>query len=133
MRILVTGSRDWSDNKTLFDALSYTYLDWKKSNPPGGEGFIVVHGAARGADTIAGSWVEAMAHADAHITVEAHAADWARYGNVAGHKRNQEMLETGIDLVLAFQLDKSPGTKGCVKMAKRMDIPVKEFSPPKLW
>jgi hypothetical protein len=133
MRVLVTGSRDWSDGKTLYDALSYTYLDWKKSNPSGGEEFIVVHGAARGADTIAGSWVKAMARADAHITVETHPADWAKYGNVAGHKRNQEMLDTGIDLVLAFQVNNSPGTKGCIRMARKMSIPVKEFHTPKLW
>jgi hypothetical protein len=132
MRVLVTGSRDWSDGKTLHHALTYTYLDWKESRP-GNEDFVVVHGAARGADTLAGTWVGTIGRMDSHIKVEEHPADWARYGNVAGHKRNQEMLDTGIDLVLAFQVDKSPGTKGCVKMAKRMDIPVKEFSPPKLW
>jgi YspA, cpYpsA-related SLOG family len=133
MRVLVTGSRDWSDGKTLQDALTYTYLDWKKSDPPAEEDFVVVHGAARGADTLAGAWVESIGKVDTHIKVETHPANWEKYGNVAGHKRNQEMLDTGIDLVLAFQVGKSPGTKGCVKMAKRMDIVVKEFCPPKLW
>lgn len=132
MRVLVTGSRDWGDEQTVYEALNQTYIAWIQS-PSRDKEFVVVHGGARGADTIADQWTRDVVLVEGPILCEQHFADWARCGNVAGHKRNQEMLDTGIDLVLAFQVGKSPGTKGCVKMAKRMDIPVKEFSPPKLW
>lgn len=132
MRVLVTGSRDWSDGKTLYDALSYTYLDWKRSGPPYSEEFVVVHGAARGADTLAQAWVESVGSQDAYITAESYPAEWERYGAAAGHKRNKVMVDTGIDLCLAFPLGKSPGTRGCMRLAKKAGIPVKQFQP-KLW
>jgi hypothetical protein len=132
MRVLVTGSRDWSDPGIINKALIQAYSWWTEIDPWGTE-FVVVHGAARGADTMADEWACTQAATEPRIKPESHPADWERYGNAAGHKRNQEMLDTGIDLVLAFQWsEKSPGTKGCVRMAKRMGIPVKQFKP-KLW
>ena len=43
--------------------------------------------------------------------VECHTAQWAKYGKAAGPMRNQEMLDSGIDLVVAF-----PGGRGTADM-----------------
>lgn len=59
---------------------------------------LVVHGGARGADTLAGKWAEGRG-----IPVRVYPADWNRYGKGAGPKRNQQMLdEADPDVVIAF-------------------------------
>lgn len=70
---------------------------------------VIVHGAARGADTIARLVAE-----DLGLATEAHPADWKKHGKAAGPIRNQEMLDSGIDLVIAF-----PGGNGTADMVKR--------------
>lgn len=133
MRVLVTASRDWSDERSINLALTQEYVNWKEDTPDDTE-FVVVHGKCRGGDILADRWAKKMHQTDPRVRPEEHPADWERYGTAAGHIRNQEMLDTTIDRVLGFRWsEKSPGTKGCVKMAKRMGIVVKEFHPPKLW
>lgn len=58
---------------------------------------IIVHGAARGADTLGGNWATARG-----LTVEAYPADWIAEPRAAGPIRNQQMLDTGIDFGIAF-------------------------------
>ncbi len=43
-------------------------------------------------------------------------ADWANYGKGAGHIRNQQMLDSGIDLAIEF-----PGGRGTADMRRRLD------------
>lgn len=91
---------------------------------------ILIHGGARGIDTIAGDVATAMGN----ISVEAFPADWDAYGRAAGPKRNQQMLDQLLALredghtvaVLAFHddLDSSKGTKQMVSIAKRAGIAV---------
>lgn len=133
MRVLVTGSRKWSDSDVINKALNEVFKEWVTKQPPELE-FVVVHGGAPGADFLADQWARKMGVVESRVARDEYRADWENHGLSAGHKRNQEMLDTGINLVLAFQWSKkSPGTKGCIKMAKRMGIVVKEFHPPKLW
>lgn len=57
------------------------------------------------------------------LAVEVHPADWGRYGKAAGPIRNQEMLESGIDLVIAL-----PGGRGTADMVRRAEgagVPVR--------
>ena len=81
------------------------------------DGATVVHGAARGADVRAGE-----AALRRGLWVEAHPADWFRYGNAAGPIRNQEMINAGADVVIAF-----PGGRGTADLCRRAEaagIPV---------
>lgn len=115
-RILACGDRRWTRASVITRAL----LEHVHA------GDVVVHGAARGADTIAGELAAGMDG----VTVEAYPADWKRYHRAAGPIRNQQMLDTGIDLVLAFHDDiaSSRGTADMVRRAQRKGIPVKIFT-----
>lgn len=113
-RVLVTGSRNWADREAIFNAL----LDqWEQS---GGE-MAVIHGGARGADQIAHRWATAT---EMGVSVEVHPADWDRHGKAAGFIRNQQMVDAGADVCLAFPLGESPGTRHCMKAAEKAGIPV---------
>lgn len=116
MRILVTGSRRWTDTKLIHEVLE----PWFTSHPDA----VLVHGAAVGADTIAKNiWVSFGGK------VEPHRADWSKYGKAAGPIRNREMVEAGADVCLAFMLPDSTGTADCVKRAKAAGIKTYEFQP----
>ena len=113
-RVLVTGSRNYDDKNTLFDALADQYEP----------GMIVVHGGARGADTIACEWVKKMQSLGYQVTTEVHQADWYEYGKAAGLVRNEVMVDAGADVCLAFPLGESRGTRHCMSAAEKAGIPV---------
>jgi hypothetical protein len=102
VKILVTGSRDWTDRVLLAEALWQAAL--KQSE------VVVVHGAARGADTLAGD----IAHGRGWTPVPVP-ADWDQHGKAAGPIRNRQIWKEhpDIDVVLAFVTDwaESKGTK----------------------
>lgn len=96
-RILVTGSRDWKMRDWLYEVLRDTYREFDREA-------ILVHGAAtKGVDAMADHmWREKVGEA----YIEHYPAKWNVDGKVdktAGFKRNQEMVDTKPDLVLAFQ------------------------------
>lgn len=99
MKILVCGGRDFDDFRLLTDEL--TALSLKHTID------LVIHGGARGADTLAGLWAKTN-----KIPVQVFMADWNKYKSAAGHIRNKKMLLEGKpDLVVAF-----PGGKGTANM-----------------
>lgn len=78
----------------------------------------VIHGCARGADTLAGWWARAR-----RLPVHAFPADWERYGKAAGMIRNRAMLKAGRpDVVVAFAGGK--GTTNMVSLAVAASVPV---------
>lgn len=101
MRVLVTGGRDFSDYSLLFEV-----MDQIHSLRPI---MVVMHGAARGADSLAGAWAR-----DRGIVVEQYLAKWAEHGKAAGPIRNQQMLDASPDMVVAF-----PGGSGTADMVRR--------------
>jgi hypothetical protein len=114
VKILVCGSRTYTDAATLRFVLSaWTF---------GRENVTIIHGAARGADTLADQWATEEA-----IPVERYPADW-KWGKAAGPIRNKQMLAEGRpDLVVAFldkPLNQSRGTWNMVKLAKAAGVPV---------
>lgn len=120
LRILITGSREWADREAITRALVKAGRD-AKVHP---QKVTVVHGGARGVDTLAGEIAAGFGCA-----VEVHRADWVRHGRSAGHRRNASMVALGADLVLAFHLNGSPGTAHCMALARKAGIPVVEHTP----
>lgn len=115
MRILACGDREWTDRQLLSEVLDSVGAQYAWD-------FVLIHGAARGADTMAAEWAESR-----DIPVVSFPAQWEKYGRAAGPVRNEEMLKMGIDLVVAFHDDirKSRGTKHMVGIARRDGVPVK--------
>jgi len=103
-RVLVCGGRDYDDRESLATVLDAAH----QANPIE----CLIHGAARGADTLAADW--ALSH---DVLCNAYPADWERDGRAAGPKRNQKMLDVGRPhMVIAF-----PGGKGTADMIRRAE------------
>ena len=113
MRILITGGRDWSDRETILQSLLTASEDIPWSE------VTVVHGGARGADTIASEVATALG-----MKVEAHLADWKAYHKAAGPLRNQKMVDLDADVCLAFLQAGSKGTKDCIMRVIEAGIPI---------
>jgi hypothetical protein len=115
MRIGVTISRDWDD----YEAIAYALYDVMR-----GVSFhkaTVVHGASQMDWFIAG-----VAHT-LGMDTEPHPADWKQLGKGAGFIRNQEMVDTGADVWLAFIKNNSAGASDCADRAEKAGIPVKRY------
>jgi hypothetical protein len=110
MRVLITGSRDWWDVTTIMGAL----LPIHEAHP---EAVLVSGGCPSGADAIA----EAIWHGfDGEV--EVHPANW-KLGKSAGILRNNEMVDLGADVCLAFRKNYSRGTTHCANAATMAGIP----------
>jgi hypothetical protein len=123
VRILVTGSRDWTDARVVEVALRAAWFEFGRYSHP--SGLTVVHGGAAGADRIAAAIAESV-----DWRTELHRADWATYGKAAGPIRNQAMVDAGADLVLAFPIGASIGTRDCIRRAEAAGIPVRVYEGP---
>jgi hypothetical protein len=98
VRVLVCGSRYYSDREAVFSTLDRLDVT------------VVITGGAAGADILAEHWAY-----ERGVPLEHYAADWKRHGKAAGPIRNQEMLDQDQpDLVLAF-----PGGRGTADMVRR--------------
>lgn len=116
IKILVSGDRNWNNWKRVSEI-----LDPHRDNLS-----EIIHGGARGADTIAAVW--AMRR---NIYGRLFKADWEKAGKAAGPIRNTKMLKNGKpDLVIAFHnnLEESKGTKHMVLIATKAGVPVEVYS-----
>jgi hypothetical protein len=116
MRVLVTGSRDWED----WRAVCRAFADIECAHP--GERFTLIHGTCTGADTIADTEAQRLGWA-----IERHPAKWLEHGKAAGPIRNQEMVDSGADICLAFIKDNSRGATHCANAAEKAGIAVRRF------
>ncbi len=107
MRVVVTGSRYWLDEQKIRDELSKLPVM-----------ATIVHGGCKtGADVIVQRVAEEM-----NMDVEVFEADWERHGKRAGPIRNQEMIDSEPDLVLAFPMKDSKGTWDCIRKSRAAHI-----------
>lgn len=109
-RVLVTGSRQWTDDAVIYRALA------AERNP--GQPITLVHGAAIGADEIAAYWADEFGW-----QIEPHkAADFP-----SPRARNLHMVNLGADVCLAFAARWASGTGMCARMARRAGIRVIDY------
>ena len=119
MRILITGSRNWTDFRAI-----HVLIGQKWEALPVGGTLYVRHGAnPNGADSIAQT--VALWNSSIGVVNEPYPADWEKYGKAAGMIRNAEMIaDNGVDEVHAFPLKESRGTAGMMNIAANNGIPV---------
>lgn len=125
MRVIVTGSRDFTDQALVWSVLDELYA-------VGGR-LLLVHGACpTGADKHANDWAilrQHGPHAGNNVLVDRFPANWS-HGRGAGMARNAQMVKAGADLVVAFFAPppaENKGTAGCVKLARRAGIEVVRY------
>lgn len=112
MRILITGSRDWTDHAVIEEVLSYQDDFYGR--------MVLVSGACpTGADMLCERYATLMGW-----TVERHPADWEKYGKKAGFTRNADMVNLGADLCAAFIKNNSLGATMCANLALQAHIPL---------
>lgn len=126
MRILCTGDRDWTNKFVVWMA----FMPLQKDT-------VIIHGAARGLDTIAAQCaLELGLQIDLPPTPEneigGYPADWTKYRRGAGPIRNSQMLKQGMpDEVWAWHDNlwlESKGTKNMVDQALLAGLPVTLFT-----
>lgn len=117
-RVMVTGSRHWDDAQAIFNRLAK--LD---------RSTVIVHGAARlGADAIADRAARRLG-----LACDPLPAKWrvdGIYNPRAGFERNDQMLDSGVVLVLAFRAGgMSNGTDHAIRGARQRGIEVEVHRP----
>ncbi len=108
VRVLVTGGRDYADRDTLFAALDLLHEKRVIS--------LVIHGAAKGADTFAGEW--AASRGVPALPFPVPKVDWHRFPGRAGNMRNQRQLDEGKPNVVV----RAPGGAGTLDMVTRAHV-----------
>ena len=123
MRILITGSRDWTNQNAVYGAIHMAIFEISEligSRTTGEPAVTIVHGhCPTGADAIANRMIG--------LEIERHPADWEEHGRAAGPIRNAEMVALGADVCLAFIKNNSKGATGCALLAEKAGIPTRRF------
>lgn len=110
LRVAVTGGRDYNDYYNIQRTLAKVSARFD---------ITVIHGAAKGADSLARIWCERT-----HTPMLPFPAQWDRYGTAAGGVRNQQMIDEGKpQLLLSFP--GGPGTRDMTDRCLAAGIPVK--------
>ncbi len=110
MRVIVCGGRNYAKREFMAEVIRGLAPET-----------TVVHGAAPGADTLAGELAK-----ERGLAVEEHPADWKKYGRSAGPLRNREMLAAGAELVVAFP--GGAGTGHMLGIAREAGLMIQDFS-----
>jgi hypothetical protein len=124
LRLLVCGSRTWTDAALLAEAVDRVVAMHGQDRA----GVVLIEGDARGADRLAGALAKARGW-----ELEVYPSDWQRHGRAAGMRRNARMLRQGHpERVIAFtdDLAASRGTADMVRRAHGAGIPVLVVSHP---
>ncbi len=116
--VLVCGSREWKDAAPIKTRLSLLP-----------RGSVVIHGAARGADQLAGTIAAGLGFEVREFPADWKNGPWTRNGkNLAGINRNTLMLDQRPDLVLAYQLNGSTGTQHTIDHARKRGIETEVYT-----
>lgn len=115
-RVLVCGGRGYDNRSKLFRILDSAL----EAATLAGKSFTLVHGGARGADSLSHVWASMRKE---HVTVRVYEADWETHGRSAGPIRNIKMLtESQPHVIIAFK--GGSGTAHMVKIGREAGIPV---------
>jgi hypothetical protein len=106
--VIICGSRHGTDKMRVWNRMAALPKD-----------AIVIEGGAAGVDQLAFWNADKLG-----LRHETYTAQWGLYGRGAGPRRNQQMLDAGADLVIAFPDAKSKGTLDMIRRARKAGVPV---------
>lgn len=117
MKIVVSGSRDWSDQSRIEKI--FLEIKEKRGGEEDGEEIELIHGDCQGLDILAGKVAKKLGW-----KVSTFPAQWGAYGKSAGPIRNRQMLDQKPDLVIWFHdnISESKGTKDLLNEAKKRKL-----------
>lgn len=116
-RVLVCGGRDYDNRERLYVILDKV----RKAATLAGKSFTLVHGGARGADSLSHEWAASRQISDVRV----HEADWQTHGRSAGPIRNIKMLTNeSPHVIVAFE--GGNGTAHMMKIGREAGVPVVE-------
>jgi hypothetical protein len=118
MNLGIVGYRKYTDYEEFQEVLKKRVDVLKKQL---GELASIITGDATGADAMARRYA-----AENNIPLVVKVADWQKYGNGAGPKRNQLIIDECTGLI-AFLSLKSKGTYDSIARARKKGIPVQIF------
>lgn len=113
MKLLIAGSRDFSDYKLLKDKVNEMRTRFKITE--------IVSGTARGADRLGERYAE-----NNNLSLSRFPADWNKYGKRAGYLRNAVMADY-CDIAIIFWNRESRGTKHMIDLMEKTQKPFKVF------
>jgi YspA, cpYpsA-related SLOG family len=140
VEIIVTGSRIWAERSLVFQALTQIRMTSGYGNDP--TKFHIKHGGnPSGADRYASEYSRmssiactiyvAMWNAPCTITCKPGHRKKRKNGEFycpsAGPLRNQQMVDDGADILIAFPLDSRSGTADCMMRAEKAGIPIENW------
>ena len=118
MRVIVCGGRNFHDYEALENYLDMLHTLHVFT--------LVIHGDARGADTLAKYWA-----GQRHIDSVAYPADWKLHPRGGGVIRNKRMLDEATpDMVIAFP--GGNGTKDMREQGTKAGLPVLDLRDAKV-
>lgn len=106
MKTIIAGSRQFNNYDTLLKVMEK--VPWTPT--------LVLSGAARGADKLGEDWATATS-----TRLRRFPAEWKKYGQDAGFKRNLQMAEEA-EALIAFWDGKSQGTKHMIDTARKRGL-----------
>lgn len=129
-RVLVTGGRDygrkwtgtqWDENERQIDRLFGVLDKALRAATLAGKHFALIHGGARGADSLSHKWAASRQLSDVRV----YEADWKTHGRRAGPIRNKKMLTNeSPHVIIAFK--GGNGTAHMMKIGREAGVPVYE-------
>lgn len=127
MRILITGSRNYKNKEAILEAIvkSAWILDTNALTEHQEEHTLILHGGAKGADTLAEQAAKQL-----ELPTEIIRPDYERYGGKAAPlKRNSELVKRSEMTVAAYGegRDRKGGTWDTAKKTLKANKPLLEI------
>lgn len=111
MKIIIAGSRDFSNYELLRDRLDYLL-----KNASDEDEITIISGGARGADQLGERYAKEKGY-----KIIKKPANWNKHGKSAGYKRNEEMAKIA-DACVCFWDGESRGTKHMIDLSKKYKL-----------
>lgn len=115
VKVGISGSRTIVDKELIFSTLDFYLSRFIKE----GEDLIIVHGNAKGVDSLCEQWAQ-----ENKIKTEIYLPEYDKFHpKLAPIKRNQQIVDAS-DYLIGITTGSS-GTASTIKMAEKKGIPIK--------